>query len=225
MLELYMQLFEARSVNFQARGSAGGIGRDEILGAAAIATKKFPIGNRIVLAEMGDEHSINVLACIARINYPSLMQEMVAAVMDRPLPGQIDSLVRRSARYKRENNRARELKKIAIHLAKTGKPDKAAGKEFEAEKVLESARNHVIKDIMTTGKCPACRGAGVRERKHDQCAYCLGRGNVHTDMSELKTKLSPDDFKRFTAAVDAMRVERQEWINVFMKQITKELAA
>ena len=29
MLELYMRLFEARSVNFESRGSVHGIGRDD----------------------------------------------------------------------------------------------------------------------------------------------------------------------------------------------------
>lgn len=31
MLELYMRLFEARSVNFEARGNGEGVGREEIL--------------------------------------------------------------------------------------------------------------------------------------------------------------------------------------------------
>ena len=61
MLELYMRLFEARSVNFEARGNGAGIGRDEILGAAAAATQQHPLGNRMVLAEMGDQYSLSVL--------------------------------------------------------------------------------------------------------------------------------------------------------------------
>ena len=43
MLELYMRLFESPSVNFESRGSVHGIGRDEVLGAAAVATKKHPL--------------------------------------------------------------------------------------------------------------------------------------------------------------------------------------
>ncbi len=58
MLELYMRLFDPRSVNFVDTGSGAGLGRDEVLGAAALATNKHPLGNRVVLAEMGDQHSI-----------------------------------------------------------------------------------------------------------------------------------------------------------------------
>lgn len=50
MLELYLKLYEARSVNFEARGNAHGIGRDETL-IRSHGNKPSPVRHRMVMAE------------------------------------------------------------------------------------------------------------------------------------------------------------------------------
>lgn len=225
MLELYTRLFEARSANFEAKGSRCGIGRDEILGAAAIATKAYGVGNRLVLAEMGDEHSLNEIARLAESMFPTLGGAMVAAVMGRPLPKQLESLVYKHPRYKREARRAAEIKAKANHLERTGKVEQANAKRGEAATVIENTKNRVREEIMRTGKCPQCRGAGIRERKGDTCSVCHGSGVVYSDLAELKSFLSTDDYRRFSDTVERFCIERQEWVNTFMRQIAKEKAA
>ena len=117
MLELYMKLFEARSVNFEAKGGGSGIGRDEVLGAAALATKAHPTGNRIILAEMGDEHSLRSLDTMIRCLMPKQANEIMAVLMGRPLESQLESMIYQSPRYKRESRRAAVIREKGKHLS------------------------------------------------------------------------------------------------------------
>ena len=225
MLELYMRLFEAMSVNFEARGNGAGIGREEILGAAAIATKAHPIGNRIVLAEMGDQHSITELDSWAATIIGGLSQKLVAVVMGRPLPTQLDKMIYASPRYDRARRKAKEHHILAEHYAKKGDEEEVARHKYLAKKITDEAREHVTNNIMTSGKCPKCRGTGVTERKGQQCPVCNGTGGVIPDMREIQRSHGDELYNQFVKLADTMQVERNEWVNEFMKQITREKAA
>ena len=225
MLELYMRLFEARSVNFESRGSAHGIGQDEILGAAAIATKQHPLGNRIVLAEMGDAHSLTELDRWASNIIPGLSDKVVTVVMGRPLPAQLEKLVYASPRYDWARRKAREYHVLAEHYAKKGDEEEAARHKYLAKKITDEAREHVTNSILTSGKCPKCRGTGVTERKNQQCQVCNGTGGTLPDMREISKSHGAEVYHTFVRLVDTMQVDRNEWCNVFIRQISKEKAA
>ena len=225
MLELYMRLFESPSVNFESRGSIHGIGRDEVLGAAAVATKKHPLGNRVVLAEMGDQHSITELDRWAATIIGGLSQKLVAVVMGRPLPTQLDKMVYASPRYDRARRKAKEHHVLAEHYAKKGDEEEAARHKYLAKKITDEAREHVANSILTSGKCPKCRGTGVTERNGDQCPVCNGTGGVIPDTREIQRSSGDERYKQFVKLADNMQVERSEWINVFMRQIQRERAA
>lgn len=225
MLELYMKLFEARSVNFEAKGGGSGIGRDEVLGAAALATKKHPLGNRMVLAEMGDQHSLSELDSWAATIIGGLSQKLVAVVMGRPLPTQLDKMVYASPRYDIARRKARVYHEKADHAAKKGDEEEVSRCKHLAKKLTDEARAHVIENIMTSGKCPKCRGTGVTERKGQQCPVCNGTGGVIPDMREIQKEYGDERYKQFVKLADNMQVERSEWINVFMRQIQRERAA
>ena len=225
MLELYMRLFEARSVNFESRGSIHGIGRDEVLGAAAVATKKHPLGNRVVLAEMGDQHSLSELDSWAATIIPGLSGALVSVVMGRPLPGQLERFVYASPRYDRARREARVYRRKADHAEKKGDIDEVARCKLLAKKLTDEARAHVIENIMKSGKCPKCRGTGVTERKGQQCPVCNGTGGVIPDMREISKSHGAEVYHTFARLVDTMQIDRNEWVNVFMRQITKEKAA
>ena len=225
MLELYMRLFEARSVNFVTTGSGSGIGHDEVLGAAAVATKQHPLGNRVVLAEMGDQHSINELDRWAATIVPSLSGALVSVVMGRPLPGQLERFVYASPRYDRARREARVYHSKADHAAKKGDEEEVSRCKRLAKKLTDEARAHVIENIMTSGKCPKCRGTGVAQRKGDQCPVCNGSGGVIPDMREIQKEYGDERYNQFVKLADTMQVERSEWVNAFIKQIFKERAA
>lgn len=225
MLELYMRLFEARSVNFEARGNGAGIGREEILGAAAIATKAHPIGNRIVLADMGDECSLKYLSTMILGFGKQHRDELFAVVMGRPIPEQLEKLVYKSPRYKRESRRAAVVRQKSENLLQAGKINQAAEKKIEANTIIENAKNRVREEVLRTGKCPACRGAGVYQRKTDTCTCCLGTGNAYADLTLLKKKMPADEYTRFVKLAEKIAIERQEWVNEFMRQIQRERAA
>lgn len=211
MLEICnMRLFEARSVGFEAKGSSNGIGRDEILGAAAIATKAHEIGNRIVLAEMGDEHSLKALAETVAAIVPTLKSGFIAVLMGRPLPKQLEDLIYKHPRYKRERRRSQELRIIADNLAERGKTEEAKTKVSESKSVLEAARVRVREEIMRTGKYPACLGTGLKVRKGDKWPVCQGLGTVPPNLDELRKTLPHELYERFTDALYKFTVERQE---------------
>ena len=225
MLELYMRLFESQSVNFESRGSAHGIGRDEILGAAAVATKQYPLGNRVVLAEMGDQHSITELDRWASIIIPGLSDKVVSVVMGRPLPAQLEKMVYASPRYDRARRKAREYHVMAEHHAKKGDTAEVARYKQLAKDITDKEKAKVIESILTSGKCPKCRGTGVTERKNQQCQVCNGTGGTLPDMREISKSHGAEVYHTFVRLVDTMQVDRNEWCNVFIRQISKEKAA
>ncbi len=225
MLELYMRLFEARSVNFVATGSGSGLGRDEVLGAAALATKAHPVGNRIVLADMGDECSLKYLSTMILGFGKQHRDELFAVVMGRPIPEQLEKLVYKSPRYKRESRRAAVVRKKSENLLQAGKLSQAAEKKIEANTIIDNAKNRVREEVLRTGKCPACRGAGVYQRKTHTCTCCLGTGNAYADLTLLKKKMPADEYTRFVKLAEKIAIERQEWVNEFMRQIQRERAA
>lgn len=225
MLELYLKLYEARSVNFEARGNAHGIGRDEILGSAAMATSRHPLGNRVILAEMGDQHSINELDRWAATIIPSLSGALVSVVMGRPLPGQLDHLSRTSYRYDRARRSAKKYRGLAEHYAKKGDDKKAEKFNSLAKDVTEKEKVKTIEGILTTGKCPRCRGTGHSERKSISCHVCDGRGHINPDLTEIRTGWGEEAYNHFSRLVEVMQIEKSEWINEFMRQINREKAA
>ena len=224
MLELYMRLFEARSVNFESRGSIHGIGRDEVLGAAAAATKRHPLGNRVILAEMGDAHSLSKLDDWAAAILPELSGTLVSVVMGRPLPGQLERFWLASPRYDRARRSARKYHVLADHYAKKGDEKEVIKYKAMAKEVTDTARQRVIDDIMTNGKCPKCRGTGVTQRKGEQCPACFGRGGVIPDIKEIHRTHGAEVGNLFAHLVDMHNLDRTEWINQFMRQLTKEKA-
>ena len=225
MLELYLKLYEARSVNFEDRGNAHGIGRDEVLGAAATATKRHPLGNRVILAEMGDAHSLSELDRWAATILPELSSTLVSVVMGRPLPGQLERFVYASPRYDRARREARVYHSKADHAAKKGDEEEVSRCKRLAKKLTDEARAHVIENIMTNGKCPKCRGTGVTERKNHQCPACHGRGSVMPDIAEINKTHGAEVGVLFARLVETLQIARSEWVKEFMRQIQRERAA
>ncbi len=225
MLELYMRLFDPRSVNFVDTGSGSGIGRDEVLGAAAVATKKHPLGNRVVLAEMGDQHSITALSEWARPIIGVLGDRLVTVVMGRPLPEQLEQLSKTSYRYDRARRSAKKHRELAENHAKKGEDKEAEKFNALANNVIEKENERTKEWIMTTGKCPRCKGTGHSERKSIDCPVCKGQGYINPDLSEIRSGWGEDAYNRFSRLVEVMQIERQEWVNEFMRQIQRERAA
>ena len=225
MFEIYMRLFEAPSVNFQPRGNSHGVGRDEILGAASIASKKHPLGNRVVLAEMGDAHSLTELDNWASAIIPGLSEKVVTVVMGRPLPEQLEKLVYASPRYDRARRKAREYHVLAEHHAKKGDTAEVARYKQLAKDITDKEKAKVIESILTSGKCPKCRGTGVTERKSQQCQVCNGTGGTLPDVREISKSHGAEVYYKFVRLVYTMQVDRNEWVNEFMRQINREKAA
>ena len=225
MLELYLKLYEARSVNFEARGNAHGIGRDEILGSAAMATSRHPLGHRMVMAEAGDQHAIKALDEWAKSIVGNLSQDVVAVALGRPLPEQLVTLAKASPRYDRERRRSAEIKAKAKHLRNLGKSHDAKEKDLLADGIIHAAIERCKKEILTSGRCPKCRGTGVMERKGDQCPVCNGTGKTIPDVSSIQEKHGDEIYRKFIHLVDLMQIDKSEWIRAFVEQVNAEKVA
>ena len=225
MLELYLKLYEARSVNFESHGSVHGIGRDEILESATMATSRHPLGHRMVMAEAGDQHAIKALAEWAKSIVGNLSQDVVAVALGRPLPEQLVTLAKASPRYDRERRRSAEIKAKAKHLRNLGKSHDAKEKDLLADGILQAAMERCKKEILTSGRCPKCRGTGVMERKSDQCPICNGTGKTLTDASSIQKKYGNEMYRQFIHLVDLMQIDKSEWIRAFMAQVNAEKVA
>ena len=94
-----------------------------------------------------------------------------------------------------------------------------------AKEVTDTARQRVIDDIMTNGKCPKCRGTGVTERKNHQCQACHGRGSVMPDIAEINKTHGAEVGVLFARLVETLQIARSEWVKEFMRQIQRERAA
>ena len=115
MFEMYLRLYEARTVSYLPLPNAGVLGREEVINAAAIATKQHPLGDRMVLAEMGDQHSLLELSRWAETALPHLGDDVIMVALGRPLPSQLEQLIKVSPRYVRASKKARELRAEVIH--------------------------------------------------------------------------------------------------------------
>ena len=223
--ELYLSLYEPRTISLLPRGSTHGIGREEILGAASAAKAKHPLGDRVVLAEMGDQRSISKLAEWAKGILPDLCQEVVAVALGRPLPEQLEQLIKVSPRYARESARARKLRAEATHQHKCGHHHNGEKLELEADGILYAAHEHCKRNILSNGKCPRCRGTGRMERKDEPCPICNGTGNVIPSVGDVLKKHGPEVYSKFVRLVDIMQMDKSDWMRLFMRQIGAERAA
>ena len=225
MIEMYLRLYEAKTTSFLPRGSAHGIGREEILGAASIAKSRHPLGDRMVLAEMGDQHSIQELADWTKSILPSLCDEVVVVALGRPLPDQIKSLVNAHPRYMCARRQASILRSEANHLRNKGRNHDATNKELNAASIEQAAFEHCKAELFSTGRCPKCHGTGIMERKGDTCPVCQGSGKVVPTLKTIFKKHGEEVYNQFIHLVDVMQIDKNEWIRLFMKKIGEEIAA
>lgn len=225
MLELYMRLFEARSVNFESRGrSHKSLSRDEILSAGAKAARRHPLGHFMILADDGDEHAIKELAKWAETLLPELCSDVVAAALGRPTNGQLNHMIRNHhPRYDRARRKAAILTAVAVHADKIGKPEEAERQRQSAAHALAVADAQCKAEILSSGKCPRCRGTGVMMRdKVTPCPACAGSGSVIPQLGFVMRKHGAEVSSRFTHMIDELQMARSDWLQVFYAQISRE---
>ena len=225
MIEMYLRLYEAKTTSFLPRGSAHGIGREEILGAATVAKNRHPLGDRMVLAEMGDQHSIQELADWVKSILPGLYNEVVMVALGRPLPDQIQSLVNLHPRYARARRQASVLRSEATHLRNKGRHHEATNKDLMAGSIEQAAFDHCKAELFSTGRCPKCHGTGVMERKGDVCPVCQGTGKAVPTLKIIFKKHGDEIYQQFLHLIDVMQIDKNEWIRLFMRKIGEEMAA
>lgn len=228
MLEMYLKLHAARTVSTEPRGKLHGkLGRDEILAAGAHAGKLHPMGHEMVLAEDGDERAIKSLLAWAAGVLPELAEDLIAVALERPTSRQLTSLIKNhDPRYDRARRQAAKLNALATHAEKKGQITEAERYRQQARQVLADADAHSRRTIISTGKCPRCRGTGQAIRAVvGTCPACNGAGAVLPTMAHIKQRYGAEVASQFTRAVTALQVAQGEWIRAFRAQINREKEA
>ena len=228
MLELYLKLHESRTVNYDPRGRHHSkIGREEVLAAGGKAAHQHPLGHYMVLADDGDEHAIKELANWAKSLLPELHEDVIAVALGRPTTKQLHYLIHNHhPRYDRARRKAVILTATAKHLDKTNKTAEAAQKRQEAEQLLARESAHCKAEILSSGKCPRCRGTGVMTRnKVTKCHACEGSGNVVPQLGFILRKYGADVSAQATHLIDELQAAKSDWLQAFYAQISREKEA
>ena len=225
MLEMYLRLCEARAISYMAIPNSGLLSRDSVINAATVAKHRHPLGDRMILAEMGDQHSITELADWAKGILPALHQEVVMVALGHPLQDQLEYLIKVSPRYVRAIKKARALQSEAAHEHRLGNHHRAGELELEADRMTQVEHEHSKASILSNGRCPRCRGTGRMDRKNESCPICGGSGTVIPSLKVVLEKHGQEVYAQFIHLVDVMQIDKSDWLRLFRRQIAAEKAA
>jgi uncharacterized phage protein len=230
MIEMILRLFEAKPVSIETAvgRSTGSIGRDEFIAAAREGCRSHPIGWHLILAEeMADKASVAILmeyltrACGTQ----EIGQAAMSIIMGRPLPQQLDCLITKSAYYDAERRRASIVMERAKRAHRAGDQDRYIAIKAERDGILSSARTRVADEILQSGRCPKCKGTGIRERKQDQCPVCFGAGKVVPDISLIGRQFGAETQEVVRKIVDAVQIDKSRCLDVIGRRAQMEREA
>lgn len=187
-LEMALRLFspkgalhEPTSSNFNA------LGRDDFIGALQVAAKNNPQGLQFLMADhLLDTAAISELAAHfeGAIGNAEAGGMALAILLRRPLPEQLDRLVASHPHYDKERRRAAVVMEKAKRAHRSGNDHEYQRLLAERNGILSIAHDHCVAEMLQSGRCPHCKGTGIRPRKGDECPKCHGTGRVvpHADM-------------------------------------------
>ena len=187
-IEMALRLFSPKgALHEPSSGSVSNLGRDEFLGALQVAAKNNPQGLQYLMADhLGDEQAIQALLAhfSAILGCGEAGGMAMAILLRRPLPEQLDHLVLCHPHYDKERRRAAVVMEKAKRAHRAGNDHEYQRLLAERNEILQLARDHCVAEILRSGRCPHCKGTGIRPRKGDDCPKCHGTGRVvpHADM-------------------------------------------
>ena len=95
----------------------------------------------------------------------------------------------------------------------------------ERNEILQLARDHCVAEILRSGRCPHCKGTGIRPRKGDDCPKCYGSGRVvpHADM--VARRFGQEMRQAVERAVDEVIHQASDLAKVMDRQVREMRAA
>lgn len=228
-LEMALRLFspkgalhEPTSSNFNA------LGRDDFIGALQVAAKNNPQGLQYLMADHQlDAAAISELA--AHFEGATGNAEAggmaLAILLRRPLPEQLDRLVLSHPHYDKERRRAAVVMEKAKRAHRAGNGHEYQRLLAERNGILSLAHDHCVAEMLQSGRCPHCKGTGIRLRKGDECPKCHGTGRVvpHADM--VARRFGQEMRQRVEQLVDEVIHQASDLSKIMDRQVRQMRAA
>lgn len=220
-VEMALRLFSPRGMLPDSLQGVSVMTRELILGALQVAAKSNPLGLHYLMANhLLDEAAWRALS----EHFTARLGEQGAAaalslLLRRPLPAQMDSLVRAHPLYDSERRRAAVLMERSRRAKRHRKRLEARKLKEERDSILAAARERCMTDILQTGRCPKCQGTGRRPKVGDECPLCFGTGRVIPDRALVQQTLGHALCQLVEQEVDAVLVQASELSAQMKKQV------
>ncbi|MDX7783022.1 TIGR02642 family protein [Aeromonas caviae] len=228
-IEMALRLFSPKgALHEPSSGRSSTLGREEFLGALQVAAKSNPQGLQFLMADhLGDEQA---LASLLTHFSTTLGSEeaggmALAILLRRPLPEQMDRLVLSHPHYDKERRRAAVVMEKAKRAHRGGNGHEYQRLLAERNGILSLAHDHCVAEMLQSGRCPHCKGTGIRPRKGDECPKCHGTGRVvpHADM--VARRLGHEMRQAVERAVDEVIHQASDLSKLMDRQVREMRAA
>ncbi|HHQ4895126.1 TPA: TIGR02642 family protein [Aeromonas veronii] len=228
-LEMALRLFspkgalhELTSSNFNA------LGRDDFIGALQVAAKNNPQGLQYLMADhLLDTSAISELVAHfeGAIGNAEAGGMALAILLRRPLPEQLDRLVLSHPHYDKERRRAAVVMEKAKRAHRASNDHEYQRLLAERNGILSLAHDHCVAEMLQSGRCPHCKGTGIRTRKGDECPKCHGTGRVvpHADM--VARRFGQEMRQRVEQLVDEVIHQASDLSKIMDRQVRQMRAA
>ncbi len=228
-IEMALRLFSPKgALHEPSSGRSSTLGREEFLGALQVAAKSNPQGLQFLMADhLGDEQALASLLThfSATLDSDEAGGMAMAILLRRPLPEQLEHLVLSHPHYDKERRRAAVVMEKAKRAHRSGNDHEYQRLLAERNEILQLARDHCVVEMLRSGRCPYCKGTGVRPRKGDDCPKCHGSGGIITDMSMVSRRFGQEMRQRVDLAVDEVIHQASDLAKVMDRQVREMRAA
>lgn len=205
-IEMALRLFSPKgALHEPSSGRSSPLGREEFLGALQVAAKSNPQGLQFLMADhLGDEQAQASLLThfSTTLGSEEAGGMALAILLRRPLPEQLEHLVLSHPHYDKERRRASVVMEKAKRAHRAGNGHEYQRLLAERNGILSLAHDHCVTEMLQSGRCPHCRGTGLRQRKGDDCPKCHGSGGIITDMSMVSRRFGLEMRQSMERAVD-----------------------
>ncbi|AKA17287.1 TIGR02642 family protein [Aeromonas hydrophila] len=229
-IEIALRLFSPKGALHEPAGSRqfNALGRDEFIGALQVAAKNNPQGLQFLMADhLSDEGAIQGLLAhfCTTLGCSDAGGMAMAILLRRPLPEQLERLVLSHPHYDKERRRAAVVMEKAKRAHRAGNDHEYQRLLAERNEILQLARHHCVAEMMQSGRCPHCRGTGLRPRRGDECPKCHGTGRVVPDAELVSRQFGQEMRLRVERLVDEVIHQASDLVKVMDRQVREMRAA
>ncbi|KHN59096.1 TIGR02642 family protein [Aeromonas hydrophila] len=223
-IEMALRLFSPKGALHEPAASRqfNALGREEFIGALQVAAKNNPLGLQFLMADhLGDEGAIQGLL----VHFSTTLGNSeaggmaMAILLRRPLPEQLERLVLSHPHYDKERRRAAVVMEKAKRAHRAGNDHEYLRLLDERNGILSLANDHCVAEMMQSGRCPHCRGTGLRPRRGDECPKCHGTGRVVPDVELVSRRFGQEMRLHVEWLVDEVIHQASDLVKVMDRQV------